>query len=409
MIGSICSIERLLARFLGVCVLSFTCSKAIASQTDVLVSLFAAQRPLTLLEVDGPFIVLEKGSNSCVKRKVVFEKGRYQFLSSAGYVQLHLIDKPSSNQGLSAKHSSLTTLRAREFLLLAPANRLLTVIRSGDTRHYHGMISIKAMSSAVDNAGISKKGFLDVINRVSRRDYLASVLASEMPRGAPLETLKAQAILANTAICQCVGKAILDDSTQLQSYQGTSAARPETYAAVDQAKDQILKFRGVPAKVFFHSTCAGMTSRPVDIFGGELNAPYLRNIACTKCRLSPFWLENISTVPKNKFATVFGASLPQIVDTDRAGRPTKVGFYLNDRKVEIDGYHFWLLLGQKFGWDKAPGNRYRLSEKNGQVLIISRGAGHGVGLCQWGAIALGLEGKNCDQILDYYFPGAEVR
>jgi stage II sporulation protein D len=75
----------------------------------------------------------------------------------------------------------------------------------------------------------------------------------------------------------------------------------------------------------------------------------------------------------------------------------------------IDGYQFWLKLGQKFGWDKVPGTRFSLLDNgNGQVVFSSTGAGHGVGLCQWGAVGMAKEGKTYQQILEFYYPGCKV-
>jgi stage II sporulation protein D len=76
----------------------------------------------------------------------------------------------------------------------------------------------------------------------------------------------------------------------------------------------------------------------------------------------------------------------------------------------MSGYDFWIKLGQSFGWDKAPGTRYSLKQgKDKDIIIESTGAGHGIGLCQWGASSLARNGKNYKEILEYYFPGCEVR
>ena len=41
--------------------------------------------------------------------------------------------------------------------------------------------------------------------------------------------------------------------------------------------------------------------------------------------------------------------------------------------------------------------------------FAGKGYGHGVGLCQWGAREMAAQGKSYRQILDHYFPGAEIR
>lgn len=91
-----------------------------------------------------------------------------------------------------------------------------------------------------------------------------------------------------------------------------------------------------------------------------------------------------------------------------AGRPTAVSYSFNGHQLRTTGYQFWLHLGQEFGWDKAPGTNFSLREENGQVVIKSRGAGHGVGLCQWGAIGLAKQGRSYRAILSAYFPGTTI-
>jgi stage II sporulation protein D len=66
-------------------------------------------------------------------------------------------------------------------------------------------------------------------------------------------------------------------------------------------------------------------------------------------------------------------------------------------------------MGQKLGWDKVPGTRYAISCSPDFVTLTSTGAGHGVGLCQWGACGLARLGKSYLEILRYYFPGTDVR
>ena len=44
-----------------------------------------------------------------------------------------------------------------------------------------------------------------------------------------------------------------------------------------------------------------------------------------------------------------------------------------------------------------------------QIQFTGRGAGHGVGMCQWGAKELAEKGYSADAIVRYYYPGAEIR
>jgi stage II sporulation protein D len=265
-------------------------------------------------------------------------------------------------------------------------------------RRYHGDCFIKA----------SRDCALTIVNDVSLNDYIKDVVASELPAGTPGEALKAQAVLAQTLLLNRRSQKELGDSTEQQSYLGAAAERPEVNSAVRSVWGKHLYYKGLPVVVYYHSTCAGGTSQAAEFFGLESGSlPYLKHVPCTECRSSPFWRPTKNEIPLAVFAPVFGNGIPTILKRDEAGRPLLVK--LADGKI-LSGYDFWMRLGQSLGWDKAPGTRYQLaSGGEGAVKIESTGAGHGVGLCQWGASGMAREGKDFREILNYYFPDCEVR
>ena len=65
-------------------------------------------------------------------------------------------------------------------------------------------------------------------------------------------------------------------------------------------------------------------------------------------------------------------------------------------------------MGQELGWDKVPGTRYKFIPSAENIEVDSTGAGHRVGLCQWGASELARRGKSYKQILQYYFQGTTL-
>jgi stage II sporulation protein D len=52
--------------------------------------------------------------------------------------------------------------------------------------------------------------------------------------------------------------------------------------------------------------------------------------------------------------------------------------------------------------------RFTIDDKGRKLQISGRGHGHGVGLCQWGSRGQALEGRSCEQILQYYYPGSTI-
>jgi stage II sporulation protein D len=51
---------------------------------------------------------------------------------------------------------------------------------------------------------------------------------------------------------------------------------------------------------------------------------------------------------------------------------------------------------------------FDLSIKSDSVVLTGKGFGHGVGFCEWGAIALSRKGWNYKDILQHYYPGTNV-
>ncbi|MEJ2103777.1 MAG: SpoIID/LytB domain-containing protein, partial [Ignavibacteriaceae bacterium] len=52
---------------------------------------------------------------------------------------------------------------------------------------------------------------------------------------------------------------------------------------------------------------------------------------------------------------------------------------------------------------------FDVSMNSNSITLTGNGFGHGVGLCQWGAIAMSRNGKNFDEILQHYYPGTQLK
>jgi stage II sporulation protein D len=74
--------------------------------------------------------------------------------------------------------------------------------------------------------------------------------------------------------------------------------------------------------------------------------------------------------------------------------------------AQISAEDFRLAVGHAFGWGKILSNWYEISPQGEQFVFHGRGSGHGVGLCQEGAAAMGAQGRDATQMLAQYFPGA---
>lgn len=256
--------------------------------------------------------------------------------------------------------------------------------------------------------------YLEITNVVPSKDYVESVVGSELPPHFANEAYKALAVLTLTRLellgASSTRKATsVVDSTQYENYRGMETVTPRIKTCVQSVMNKRLFYNGHQApQVFYHSACAGGTSSAESVFGeGGRGLKYLKGVPCDFCTNSPFWKEKEHQVPRAKFLSLFGGELPVIEESNPQQRPTLVKV----KNKRLSGYKVWLSLGRTFGWGAVPGNKYNfsLSSDSGFVTLRSRGAGHGVGLCQWGAHEQAQQGKNYKQILLYYFPDCQIR
>ncbi len=117
-----------------------------------------------------------------------------------------------------------------------------------------------------------------IINRVSLEEYLYGVVPKEIPSSAPLEALKAQAIVSRSYSLSNLNKHIKDgynlcDSTHCQVYGGYSAEKDSTNTAVDKTKGMILEYNDRAVDAVFHSSSGGHTESSENVWGTKI--PYL--------------------------------------------------------------------------------------------------------------------------------------
>ena len=355
------------------------CAASLQTRT-LSVRLFASRRPLRRVEFLSPIRISLNGQPEMKVEAVTVEYDRGG-LKMIGRAKTRLPGKTARIMLVNADGSGPITLR----------------IQPNTIRQYKGRLVILP----------KRTGEIEIINKVGARDYVNSVVGAEAPLEAPAEMLKAQAVLTQTLLERVHANEVIDDSTQTQIYKGAESERTEAVAAASKVWGQQLTFQRRPVKVFYHSTCAGGTSSAATYFHLQAGSlPYLRHVECNYCKDSPFWKPKFSRLPKNEVKAFSGGALPVVREKDVSDRPIQVK--MGNGKT-IEGYQFWLKVGQKFGWDKVPGTRFSLLDNgNGQVIFSSTGAGHGVGLCQWGAVGMAKEGKTYQQILEFYYPGCKV-
>ncbi|MBI4433073.1 MAG: SpoIID/LytB domain-containing protein [Candidatus Omnitrophica bacterium] len=258
-------------------------------------------------------------------------------------------------------------------------------------------------------------GTLRVINRVPLEEYLYGVLHHEVAPWWPMEALKAQAVAARTyAVYQAsVSQGVeydLKSSTSSQVYGGSTRERYRTKKAVDDTKGQLLKYLGKVFPAYFHATCAGKTAGAQELW--KINLPPIAGgVLCDHCQISPhyYWHAKIPLSEIEEKMNANGRRVGQVLNVEvvtqtPSGRAGSLQITGNAGSVLVAAKDFRVWMGG----NRIRGAFFTVKAREDMADFDGKGWGHGVGLCQWGALGQALLGKTYKEILHFYYPGSEI-
>ncbi len=250
-------------------------------------------------------------------------------------------------------------------------------------------------------------------------DYVAGVLAGEMRNDWPMEALKAQAILARTFVLKFIsekqskydGAAISTDISEAQAY-APDQINDRILKAVSETRGQVLSADGELPYAWFHAHSGGMTELPVEgLDYDQPNPNYLRRVESPDSENAPTavknWTTTFTAAEVAQAAQETGVDVGSTVTSIEPGQKSESGrtvyFLINGRKVSAPALRLHL--------DSTRLKSTLLSEvrlENGTITFSGSGYGHGVGMSQWGAYALALDGRSAEEIISWYFSGTGI-
>lgn len=254
---------------------------------------------------------------------------------------------------------------------------------------------------------------IKVINIIELEEYLYGVLKNEMSDKAPIESLKAQAVIARTFALANLKKHEKKDGYNLcpkihcQVYKGMDTETDNVIKAVNDTNGQILTYNGVVAETFYYAWCAGVTASSKLVWGREFS--YLTEIYdpfCKKKYPNDEWkwtlsLNEIKDILNRNGQNIGDISSIQSGSKATGGRVNEIIITHTNGISTISANKFRLLAGS----DKIWSTIFTIISNGNRVTFQGKGKGHGVGLCQRGAVAMGELGYNYKQILGFYYPG----
>jgi stage II sporulation protein D len=256
---------------------------------------------------------------------------------------------------------------------------------------------------------------------------LGSVLAEVSPvgeRAATIETVfEVQAIVARSYAASHLGRHgaegfDLCDGTHCQLYEPQRIARSTFAAAARRAVERtagvVLTYNDQPVEALFHADCGGRTASADDVWGGAA-IPYLLSepdsLPSVKHRSWQVALSasQLLSAMTGDARAKLGRTLDKvrIARRDASGRATFVELD-GDRSQLLRGEEFRALVNQRFGGRMLQSTRFTVRETAGTYVFDGTGYGHGVGLCQLGALNRARRGDSVGDIVRAYFHGAQV-
>jgi len=293
-------------------------------------------------------------------------------------------------------------------------------------KSYPGYLSIRRHSL---------HGF-NLINVVDMETYLRGVIPREIPSaGKYQQAARAQAVAARTYALNRLGQypkegfdvyaGVLD-----QVYGSIETRNPTADEAVLGTRGQILLYQGEPIEAKYSSTCGGKMAGIDESF--FIKVPYLPSGkdklgGKEACRNSKYyrweegwtgdalWTIFKKTVPEVLGKTLHGSYLKEIKITKRgkSGRAIQLKIKTDTDEYTITKTQIRRVL-RRGGGEMLRSTSFNLDidkhrGKISKVKAKGQGWGHGVGMCQWGAMEFSSVGKDYAAILRHYYPKTTLR
>jgi stage II sporulation protein D len=300
---------------------------------------------------------------------------------------------------------------AATYTISAPAPLKVSV--NGTTHSYRGAIRLSADG-----------GRLLLVNVVGLEDYLRGVVPAEVPPRFAPEAIKAQAIAARTYALSRLGRhqdigCDLCDGVHCQVYLGADVEDPRVDEAIAATAGLIVTYDGKPIDAVYHDSCGGMTASNEEVWSGP-PIPYLRSVSdqldgAPACARGPHatWTSTASqqvvaaALADHGVTPPLRAIIPQACQGGERAKGYK--FVAEDgRECVLCAAEVRTLVNRALGGSTLLSADFTAAIDGDTVTFTGRGAGHGVGLCQWGANGLAAAGRTAAEILTHYYTGATV-
>jgi stage II sporulation protein D len=275
-----------------------------------------------------------------------------------------------------------------------------------DTYHYRGRLHLRKLRE-------NGKTRLQLSLELPLEDYVLGVLIGEMSTQVTGvdAALQAQAIAARTYVVYQLrrGRTMIRSTVADQRFLSTDFETEAARQAVQQTTGLVMKHAGRLVSAYFHADCGGSTSdAQLHEFGSSAVLRAVLDVgAAGHLSSTDSWERIVPAEKLDQIAQAWGlgehARSLDIMQRDEAGRVVRVQFTGEAGARAVPGDRIRAELGLPSALITLLGVL-----RDGSLRVEGIGNGHGIGLCQLGALAQARAGRDARAILAHYYPGAEI-
>lgn len=237
---------------------------------------------------------------------------------------------------------------------------------------------------------------LQIVNEIELNKYIKGVIESEIGNVKNAELLKVQAVISRTYALKHLDRHKVDgaqlcDMVHCQVYHGKNRFNKEISAAVDSTHYEVIIDQDSNLiEAVFHANCGGLTVNSEDIWLKPRT--YLKSVVDTFC-MSEKQANWTKEIDKQKWLNYFNARSNNIqapFNIEVENRLTYLPSCTLTTKELREAFNL-------------RSTYFSVEEVGDKLLLKGKGFGHGVGMCQEGAIRMANLGKQYQEIIHFYY------
>ncbi|MBD3179973.1 MAG: SpoIID/LytB domain-containing protein [Candidatus Latescibacteria bacterium] len=388
--------------------------------------------PIPSLEreiTDVRVLVVENAGEIEISSEYVIAGGVGAGSNLGGYGGSGILKARGSGGQVCLEDKGKQVLRSHRVMLKPRGGGYIEINGTG----YRGRILL----TAEGGSGIS------AVNYIGIDDYLRGVLPSEIGylKGRCTAAYRAQALASRSYALSKLHETRrryfdLRATIMDQVYRGVSGEYPPATRAVNDTRGKVITWKGRPARTYYSSCCGGHTADIRSNWPWKKPFHFLRGVrdsgagkTSSFCRGSRHFRWRVRW-SGDRLAEILRRTLPDLCEDDvkpfQRILDIRQGEHSRDGRIKsltfITDSGSYMVRGDRIRWVLRPESasgpilkstllKLEIVKKNGAVRelnVLGGGNGHGVGLCQSGAIEMSREGYSAEEIVKHYYPGVNI-